>query len=62
MAIRVAINGFGRIGRLVLRAIVDRGQLAEAFRQASGADRGCHRSTLRLRRLRASILARPGAG
>ena len=24
MAIRVAINGFGRIGRLVFRAIIDR--------------------------------------
>ena len=26
MAIRVAINGFGRIGRLVLRAIVESGR------------------------------------
>ena len=26
MAVRVAINGFGRIGRLVLRAIVESGR------------------------------------
>ena len=26
MAIRVAINGFGRIGRLVLRAVVETGR------------------------------------
>ena len=26
MALRVAINGFGRIGRLVLRAIVESGR------------------------------------
>ena len=25
MAVKVAINGFGRIGRLVLRAIIERG-------------------------------------
>ena len=27
MAVKVAINGFGRIGRLVFRAIVDQGLL-----------------------------------
>ena len=27
MAVKVAINGFGRIGRLVLRAIVESGYL-----------------------------------
>ena len=29
MAVRVAINGFGRIGRLVFRAIVDSGKLGK---------------------------------
>ena len=29
MAVKVAINGFGRIGRLVFRAIVDQGLLGD---------------------------------
>lgn len=31
MAIKIGINGFGRIGRLVFRAMVDRGLLGDAF-------------------------------
>ena len=39
MALRVAINGFGRIGRLVLRAIVEWGRrdIEVVARQRSGA-------------------------
>ena len=29
MTVRVAINGFGRIGRLVLRSIVEHGRLGQ---------------------------------
>jgi len=38
MAIRVGINGFGRIGRLVVRAIFDQGILGEEFELAAIAD------------------------
>ena len=31
MAVKVAINGFGRIGRLVFRALVEQGLLGSAF-------------------------------
>ena len=31
MAVKVAINGFGRIGRLVFRALVEQGLLGQAF-------------------------------
>ncbi len=31
MAVKIAINGFGRIGRLVFRALVEQGQLGSAF-------------------------------
>jgi len=31
MAVKVAINGFGRIGRLVFRALVEQGLLGTAF-------------------------------
>jgi len=31
MAVKIAINGFGRIGRLVLRALVERGLLGTTF-------------------------------
>jgi glyceraldehyde 3-phosphate dehydrogenase len=31
MAVKVGINGFGRIGRLVFRALVDQGHLGKAF-------------------------------
>ena len=31
MAVKVAINGFGRIGRLVFRALVEQGLLGSVF-------------------------------
>src|SRR6202165_4268258 len=31
MAVKVGINGFGRIGRLVFRALVEQGLLGKAF-------------------------------
>src|SRR5215475_12314391 len=31
MAVKIGINGFGRIGRLVFRALVDQGLLGKAF-------------------------------
>jgi glyceraldehyde 3-phosphate dehydrogenase len=31
MAVKVAINGFGRIGRLVFRALVEQGLLGETL-------------------------------
>lgn len=38
MAIRVAINGFGRIGRLVLRAMAERGLLGQVFKVVAVVD------------------------
>ena len=38
MPIRVGINGFGRIGRLVLRAICDQGLLGKEIDVAAVAD------------------------
>ena len=60
MAVKVAINGFGRIGRLVFRALVEQGLLGTTF------DRFCFLPGLgfNLRRLLAGgigILALVGA-
>ena len=44
MTVRVAINGFGRIGRLVLRSIVEHGRRVacdEEGPQAEGGHEGC---------------------
>jgi glyceraldehyde 3-phosphate dehydrogenase len=41
MAIRVGISGFGRIGRLVLRAIVDRDSVHRTWPKAGPALDGC---------------------
>jgi len=38
MAVRVAINGFGRIGRLVFRALVDQGLLGGKFQVVAVGD------------------------
>jgi glyceraldehyde 3-phosphate dehydrogenase len=38
MAARIAINGFGRIGRLVLSAMAERGLLGTAFDVAAIVD------------------------
>ena len=35
MAVKVGINGFGRIGRLVFRALVEQGLLGKALDVAS---------------------------
>jgi glyceraldehyde 3-phosphate dehydrogenase len=40
MAIRVAINGFGRIGRLVLAAMAEQGLVGKAFDVAAVVDVG----------------------
>src|SRR5262245_4334977 len=38
MAVKVGINGFGRIGRLLFRALVDQGLLGSAFDVAAVND------------------------
>ena len=38
MAVKVAINGFGRIGRLVFRALVEQGLLGSTFDVVAGGD------------------------
>src|SRR6266487_406442 len=38
MAVRIAINGFGRIGRLVFRAIVEQGLLGKAVEVVAVGD------------------------
>ena len=36
MAVKVAINGFGRIGRLVFRALVEQGLLGDTLDVVAG--------------------------
>ena len=38
MAVKVAINGFGRIGRLVFRALVEQGLLGTTFEVVAVGD------------------------
>ena len=62
MAVRVAINGFGRIGRLVLRAIVEAGRTRHRGRRRQRSGPGRDQRASAALRQRARPLSRRGDG